>query len=331
MPFFSIIVPVYNTEKYLKQCLDSVLSQTFTDFECILIDDGSPDACPPICDDYAARDNRFVVIHQENAGLSAARNAGIRKASGEYIVLLDSDDLYCTNDSLHYLYAVIQETKVPVIFNSNGSDIVDGKLVTFDEYPDNVNVCKAEVFYDLSLFGHFPGWKFVIQRLFLLEHNLFFMQGIFNEDLHWVPRVVCTADVIVINHYPYYCYRKLRQGSITGAKSIKKSFYNLIIIDDLLSLAKQTKLNKQASYKSKIYKDRCKGLWMTIFCEIQVYKKNSQNQYIKVCKHLKKISYILLHRATINSIFLFILITIVGVGHAMNIRNFIHQMRKYNK
>lgn len=92
MSKISIIVPVYKVEKYLNRCLDSILAQTFTDWECILIDDGSPDNSGKICDEYAKKDERFVVIHQENAGVSAARNAGLDIAKGEYITFVDSDD-----------------------------------------------------------------------------------------------------------------------------------------------------------------------------------------------------------------------------------------------
>jgi glycosyltransferase involved in cell wall biosynthesis len=91
-PVISIIVPIYKTEKYLHCCIDSILAQAFTDIECILIDDGSPDKCPAICDEYAKKDGRVVVIHQENRGVSAARNAGLEAARGEWIGFVDSDD-----------------------------------------------------------------------------------------------------------------------------------------------------------------------------------------------------------------------------------------------
>ncbi|MDR2409141.1 MAG: glycosyltransferase, partial [Bacteroidales bacterium] len=92
MTVLSIIVPVYKVEPYLRRCIDSILAQTFTDFECILIDDGSPDGCPAICDEYAEKDKRIMVIHQENEGVSAARNAGLDIAKGEWIGFVDSDD-----------------------------------------------------------------------------------------------------------------------------------------------------------------------------------------------------------------------------------------------
>ena len=92
LPKVSIIVPVYNTEKYLRRCLDSIAAQTFADWECICVDDGSPDASGAICDEYAAKDSRFVVIHQKNGGVSRARNAGLDAARGEWIAFVDSDD-----------------------------------------------------------------------------------------------------------------------------------------------------------------------------------------------------------------------------------------------
>ena len=92
MPEISIIVPVYKVEPYIHRCIDSILAQTFTDFELILVDDGSPDNCGTICDEYAAKDDRIIVIHKENGGVSSARNTGLDIASGRYIMFCDSDD-----------------------------------------------------------------------------------------------------------------------------------------------------------------------------------------------------------------------------------------------
>lgn len=89
---FSVIVPIYNVEKYLRKCIDSILKQTYRNFELILVDDGSPDECPNICDEYAKNDKRIKVIHKENEGLVAARNTGIKEAVGDYICYVDGDD-----------------------------------------------------------------------------------------------------------------------------------------------------------------------------------------------------------------------------------------------
>ena len=91
-PLVSVIVPIYKVEPYLRRCLDSIVKQTYTNLEIILVDDGSPDGCPQICDEYAARDKRIVVIHKDNGGLSDARNAGLDICKGEYISFIDSDD-----------------------------------------------------------------------------------------------------------------------------------------------------------------------------------------------------------------------------------------------
>jgi glycosyltransferase involved in cell wall biosynthesis len=93
MSTISIIIPVYNVELYLNRCIESVLSQTFTDFELILVDDGSPDNSPKMCDEIAQKDSRVVVVHKKNGGLSSARNAGLDIAKGEYVFFIDSDDL----------------------------------------------------------------------------------------------------------------------------------------------------------------------------------------------------------------------------------------------
>ena len=96
-PLISIIVPIYKVEKYLKKCIQSIMNQTYLNFELILVDDGSPDDCPMICDNYAKLDNRIVVLHKQNGGLSDARNAGLDVARGEYIGFVDSDDFIANN------------------------------------------------------------------------------------------------------------------------------------------------------------------------------------------------------------------------------------------
>lgn len=104
----TIVIPIYNVEKYISRCIDSVINQTYQNIEIILIDDGSPDNCPLICDDYQKMDKRIKVIHKENGGLSDARNVGIKNATGKYITFIDSDD-YIENDYIEYLYSLIRK------------------------------------------------------------------------------------------------------------------------------------------------------------------------------------------------------------------------------
>ena len=112
--FFSVIVPVYKVEKYLPAAIESVLNQTFSDFELILVDDGSPDKCPEICDSYKEKDGRIKVIHKPNGGLASARRAGIKEAQGEYVLNLDSDDLI-ENDTLECAHNIIAGTDCDIV------------------------------------------------------------------------------------------------------------------------------------------------------------------------------------------------------------------------
>ena len=113
-PRISVIIPIYNREKYLQKCVDSVLEQTFEDFELILVDDGSIDSSPKICDEYAAKDNRVRVIHKENGGVSSARNVGIQASFGEYIMFVDSDD-YIDKDMLDTVYVCVEEHHIDCV------------------------------------------------------------------------------------------------------------------------------------------------------------------------------------------------------------------------
>jgi glycosyltransferase involved in cell wall biosynthesis len=116
-PIISIIVPIYKVERYLRRCLDSILAQTFIDFECILVDDGSPDNCLVICDEYAKKDNRIAVIHKENAGVAAARDSGLSKAFAEFVMYVDSDD-WIEPNALELLYRKQRETDADIVVGS---------------------------------------------------------------------------------------------------------------------------------------------------------------------------------------------------------------------
>jgi len=146
MPKLSIIVPVYKVEPYLPKCIDSILAQTFTDFELILIDDGSPDGCPRICDEYAAKDERIVVIHQENAGVSAARNAGLDAANGEYIGFVDSDD-WIEPEMYEVMVASAIENDSDLVFCSWFDNSPDGSQISNRLFSDIPCVVSVDDFY----------------------------------------------------------------------------------------------------------------------------------------------------------------------------------------
>lgn len=167
MPIISIIVPVYKVEKYLPRCLDSILAQTFTDFECILVDDGSPDNCPAICDEYASRDNRIIVIHQENKGVAVARDTGLKKTQGKFIYFVDSDD-WIEPNALELLYKKQQETD---------ADIVLGNMKTIGLWK-NVPCIQPKISNEMSPIAYYliyairAMWAKLYKRDLFLEYNV---------------------------------------------------------------------------------------------------------------------------------------------------------------
>ena len=218
MPSVSVIVPVYNVEKYLESCIESVLIQTFTDFELILVDDGSPDNCGAICDEYAAKDNRIVVIHQKNGGLSAARNAGLDAATGKYIYFLDSDDSIKPN---------LIEIVVPYL--EGGAD-----LVVFNHervHPDGfVSPCVYELgtyvlseenrvnFYVKTLLSYSIGWEAwsrMFRRDIIEAYHLRFADNrrIFAEDMYFSLCYCAHVQEIISISQSLYCYT-VREDSI---------------------------------------------------------------------------------------------------------------------
>ncbi len=245
-PFFSIVIPIYKVEKYLKECVDSVLNQTFKDIEIILVDDGSPDECPVICDDYEKKDSRIRVIHKKNGGLSSARNAGLKMASGEYTVFLDSDDFYIHNDFLEKAYAKLVEKNVDILcFRRtkyyDDTKTFSEKVVLYDKEIEKA-LQYSDLIYELSVRDALEAsaaMKFVKTKV-LKDNNLYFKEGIFSEDVEWAFRLYPVLTSGTVLNYPDYAYR-LREGSITHTKGIKNVddvFYSIETYADKIKNAR---------------------------------------------------------------------------------------------
>ena len=183
-PKVSIIVPVYKVEKYLNRCVDSILAQTFTDFECILVDDGSPDGCPAICDEYAKKDNRIKVIHQENKGVSAARNAGLDMAKGEYILFVDSDD-WIDESTVQSLLMISEDADI--IMCGFSIEYEDG--TTFQENSGNKKLEGSDILGEFILDNIRPEACGKLYRLELFSDTRFDETIKYAEDLAKYLRV----------------------------------------------------------------------------------------------------------------------------------------------
>ena len=235
----SVIVPVYNVEKYLCQCVDSILGQTYRDLEVILVDDGSPDGCPQICDEYARKDGRVKVIHKKNGGLSDARNAGLEMAGGEYVIFVDSDDFWKDESVLSRLVEIFEGGDREwdfVNFNCQYFYQQDNVVKPWAEYPDAVlhGETKKEIITQLIAHGMFPmsACMKLIKRKFLVDSGIVFMKGIVSEDIPWFLEVLQKSRGFkFVNEYAYV-YRKQVAGTISSSFSEKK--YN-----DLLAIVER--------------------------------------------------------------------------------------------
>lgn len=217
---FSIIIPVYNVLKYLPECVSSVLQQSFNDYEIILVDDGSTDGSEKLCDQYAEKDSRIQVIHQENQGLSAARNAGIQAATGEFVLFLDSDDCYEQNNLLERIAQKTSGADI-VVFNwkefQDGQNYEECKVKEYlsrmqKEYVDGVSFLQ-----DVTTMPLYPwySWIYAYRKEFWVEQGFSFPTGIKYEDVVLTYKVLLAAKKILTAPDVWYCYRTARVGAIT--------------------------------------------------------------------------------------------------------------------
>lgn len=212
-PEISIIVPIYKVERYLPECLDSIIRQTFTDWECILVDDGSPDNCGKICDEYAARDPRFRVIHQKNGGLSAARNSGISIAKAPYIGFVDSDD-WIEAEMFKTLYNLIRQDDYDMaqvgIINEYRGESHRKQLVHTPTILDRRNTVR-HLFYDDKLPNYV--WIKLFNRRVITSP---FPVGKVFEDIHVLNSWVKNIRKAILSPQVCYHYRR-RKGSIINS------------------------------------------------------------------------------------------------------------------
>lgn len=239
-PKISIIVPVYKVEPYLCGCVDSILAQTFTDFELILVDDGSPDNCPMICEEYAKKDSRVRVLHKENGGVSSARNAGVNAARGEYIGFIDSDDLIEPNMFSILTDIAVQYDADVVQCRHNGLDsiqgvthlggagrVVDGKTFVREIFEHK----GGDYTNDVALWSKIYRQELFDGIQFPVGHNF--------EDERETYKICLKADKIVLISDELYHYVR-HENSITTTASAKNMLdKQLALMDRMFFLTKQ--------------------------------------------------------------------------------------------
>ena len=230
----SVVIPVYKVEKYLEECVESVLAQTFKDYEIILVDDGSPDRCPQICDDYAKRYDFIKAVHKENGGLSDARNAGTEYASGEYIVYIDSDDYINDKAFFEKLYQKTKSNPDLILYKFEKYYEQDNKIqkctysfVGMEKFTDEVSIInelsKRDSFYCSA-------WSKTVRLQLIKDNDIQFKKGILGEDIEWYYHILTLARRFEFIDEAVITYRQ-RGNSITSSGGEKNLSDNLSTLE----------------------------------------------------------------------------------------------------
>lgn len=215
MTLVSVIVPIYNVEKYLPACVESIVSQTWKNLQIILVDDGSTDSCPSLCDGYAMQDSRIEVVHKENGGLSDARNAGMAIARGEYWAFIDSDDVIA-GDMIEYLCSMAERHNADMavcqrtLINEEGKTLRGGAEL-FDDYVLTDNKACMHDFLSVNRIDTVAWGKLYRRELF---NEVRYPKGKYHEDVFTTYKLVALSEVIAVGAGRKYMYR-IRGKSIT--------------------------------------------------------------------------------------------------------------------
>lgn len=265
-PLFSIIVPIYNVERYLEQCIESVLAQDYQNYELILVDDGSPDNSIDICTKYAKQYSNIVFIHKINGGVSDARNAGIQIARGEYLMFLDSDDYWEGTTILSDLQKIITENNPDTIFNYMSS-VYPEKIVNHYINRDKLIGSFRGDFQGLYQDGIYLGFPFTktIKRELILKNHLFFIKGRSFEDVVWSFFLTKYISSYAIYKNCFYMYRRERKGSISSVATSKNQVSLFQNLSDVITEIENMKLNNELLPGFKKYVDDIYGYVMTCY------------------------------------------------------------------
>lgn len=252
MPQVSMIVPVYQVEKYIAQCIESVLNQTFTDFELILIDDGSKDNSGSICDMYAAKDKRITVIHTENNGAATARNIGLEKASGRYITFLDGDD-YLADNMIERLFNEIDGSEYDIAV-CDFLNILPNEKENFSLNLKEAAVSGREVLEHLKNVKNYGLWTIVWNKIYKKEvlKGISFPDGKYFEDEFFSDRLYLNSNQIRVIP-DILCYHRVLSSSTMNTQKTENYLDLLDAFRERLEIYFENKYSEEESYKVLVY------------------------------------------------------------------------------
>ena len=271
---FSVIIPVYNVEKYLKEAVGSVINQSFHDYEIILVDDGSTDSSSSICDELKKIYRNIKLLHKPNGGLSDARNVGLSVASGEYVIFLDSDDYWNDVDFLSKADKIVTKSQPDVMVF--GYKKVVGKKVLASYQPSS-NSKTIDELVKASEFN-ICAWDKIIKRELLVENGICFRKNVYSEDMEWCALIFKYAEKVEVFKETPYVYRQ-REGSITkqlSEKNISDVKNNFEICIDLMDGLSQSKKEIYEYYLSKNF-----SMFMIALSQLDRNRKKKYYSFIK--------------------------------------------------
>ena len=285
---FSIVIPIYKVEKYLHECVDGVLNQTFTDFEIILVDDGSPDKCPQICDEYAKLHSNISVIHQKNAGIACARNTGIAAAKGEYVICIDSDDYFVDADVLSCINEKTTSNPDVIMFGYKKYFESD-KSWGADVCPIlDVNLSVGQTVKSMLQNGSYiaTAWTKAVKLDVLRKNNIEFKPGMVSgEDVDWYLNLLCFVKKFECVEKACLAYRQ-RPDSISHQPKVKS-------IEDFLWILEEWPSKFE---KRDIEEDTKNALWHAMayyWANVLVLYSQYSSKVAKPNKErLKQVSYL---------------------------------------
>lgn len=266
----SIIVPVYNVEDYLKECIDSILEQTYTNYELILVDDGSTDSSAIICDEYANKNINVSVIHKINGGLSSARNAGIEKANGDYYVFIDSDDVI-HRDYLSEMMKIALQHQADIV----ACDFVSGEHCHWEEQSEHLDIRKGkEVIERMNEQDVLVtvAWNKLYKSYFFDSLNLRYKNGKIHEDMFLAPELLDSCKVMVITSKKLYFYRQ-------RVNSIMNSRFSVKQLDILEALEYRMDFFKNKNYMN-LYYHECESYARKLISLYKRAKKDKSHEFI---------------------------------------------------
>ena len=278
----SIIVPVYQVENYIRQCIDSILVQTFTDFELILVDDGYKDRSGKICDEYAVLDQRVKVIHKENGGLSDARNCGMDQAVGNYFMFVDSDD-YIAPTMLEYLYKALMNKEADIAVCNFLHFFEEDRKRDFSTNIQSEVLSGAEIFYCRKNERVYGIWTVAWNKLYKRETlgNVRFRFGKYHEDEFWANDIY-QMDIKVVTIPECLYYYRQRDNSIMGRKNIKRDFDILEALQERIAVYFMDERHADQAYKVMIF-----SLEYLAESKKLITNKDEENQFLQAEKKTK--------------------------------------------